>query len=46
MIARGEVTHRGVVPPETALNPDLFISELAYRTIEIHEEIEAYHVVA
>jgi lysine 6-dehydrogenase len=46
MIARGDVTARGVVPPETALNPDIFFAELARRKIEIHEKIEEYHVVA
>ena len=40
MIARGDVTHRGVVPPETALDPEIFIAELARRKIEIHEKIE------
>jgi lysine 6-dehydrogenase len=44
MIARGDVTHRGVVPPETALDPDIFFAELARRRIEIHEKIEEYHV--
>ena len=46
MIARGDVTHRGVVPPETALDPEIFITELARRKIEIHEKIETYYVVA
>ncbi len=46
MITRGDVTHRGVVPPETALDPDIFIAELARRRIEIHEKIEEYHTVA
>jgi saccharopine dehydrogenase-like NADP-dependent oxidoreductase len=46
MIARGDVTRRGVVPPETALDPDIFIAELARRRIEIHEKIEAYHRIA
>ncbi|MFZ5918389.1 MAG: saccharopine dehydrogenase family protein [Chloroflexota bacterium] len=45
MISRGQVTHRGVVPPETALDPDVFIAELARRRIEIHEKIEEYHKV-
>ncbi len=45
MIARGDVTHRGVVPPETALDADVFIAELARRKIEIHEKIEECHVV-
>ena len=46
MIARGDVTHRGVVPPETALDPEIFIAELARRRIEIHEKIVEYHVVS
>jgi lysine 6-dehydrogenase len=46
MIARGDVTHRGVVPPETALDPEIFIAELARRRIEIHEKIVDYHVVS
>jgi lysine 6-dehydrogenase len=46
MIARGDVTDRGVVPPETALDPDILIAELARRRIEIHEKIETYHLVA
>jgi len=45
MIVRGDVMHRGVVPPETALDPDTFFAELARRRIEIHEKIEEYHVV-
>jgi hypothetical protein len=40
MIARGDVQAKGVVPPETALNPDVFIEELARRDIEIHERVE------
>jgi len=24
MIARGDVKHRGVIPPETAIDPDVF----------------------
>jgi len=46
MIARGDVTHRGVVPPETALDPEVFIAELARRRIDIHEKIVEYHVVS
>lgn len=46
LIASGDVTHRGVIPPETALEPDTFFAELARRSIEIHERIEEYHVVA
>jgi saccharopine dehydrogenase-like NADP-dependent oxidoreductase len=40
MIARGDVKVRGVVPPETALDPGLFFAELARRRIEIHERVE------
>ncbi len=40
MIARGDVGIKGVVPPETALEPELFIAELHRRGIEIHMEIE------
>lgn len=39
MIARGDVTHRGVLPPETVLDPDIYIAELAKRNMGIHEEI-------
>jgi saccharopine dehydrogenase-like NADP-dependent oxidoreductase len=46
MIARGDVTHRGIVPPEVALDPEFFIPELARRRIEIHEKVEEYHVLA
>jgi len=46
MIARGDVTHRGVIPPETALDPQIFFKELARRRIEIHERIEEYHRLA
>jgi saccharopine dehydrogenase-like NADP-dependent oxidoreductase len=40
MIARGDVAVRGVVPPETALDPGLLFAELARRRIEIHERVE------
>ena len=46
MIARGEVSGTGVLPPETTLDPKIFITELAKRRIEIHEKIEEYHVLA
>jgi lysine 6-dehydrogenase len=45
MIARGDVTSRGVVPPETALDPAVFFAELAQRDIEIHEEVETYQLL-
>jgi lysine 6-dehydrogenase len=40
MIARGDVKVTGVIAPETALDPDIFIGELAKRRIEIHERVE------
>ncbi len=45
MIARGDVKVRGVVPPETAIDPDIFFAELARRGIEIHERVESYRVL-
>lgn len=40
MIARGDVPLRGVIPPETAIDPEMFFAELARRRIEIHETIQ------
>ena len=40
MIARGDVDVRGVVPPETAIDPILFFEELALRKIHVKEEVE------
>jgi len=40
MISRGDVQHRGVIPPETALDPEIFFTELARRKIEIHQQTE------
>jgi saccharopine dehydrogenase-like NADP-dependent oxidoreductase len=40
MITRGDIMVRGVVAPETALDPEIFFSELARRQIEIHEKVE------
>ncbi|MBN1317508.1 MAG: saccharopine dehydrogenase NADP-binding domain-containing protein [Anaerolineales bacterium] len=37
LIARGDVMEKGVIPPETAYEPELFIQELARRDILIHE---------
>jgi saccharopine dehydrogenase-like NADP-dependent oxidoreductase len=45
MIARGDVKVRGVVPPETAIDPLIFFSELHRRGIEIHERGEEYQVI-
>jgi lysine 6-dehydrogenase len=46
MIARGDVKQRGVVPPELAIDPEIFFAELARRRIEIHELVEEYRVLA
>ncbi len=40
MIARGDVDVRGVVPPETAIDPLIFFDELKLRGIIINEEAE------
>lgn len=40
MITRGDISHRGVVPPETAIDPQIFFVELEKRGIIIHEHIE------
>ncbi len=40
MIARGDVKVKGVVPPETAIDPEIFFAELRKRGIEIHERVE------
>ncbi len=42
MIARGDIRARGVVPPESAIDPELLFEELARRRIEIHERVEEY----
>ena len=42
MIARGDIKARGVVPPESAIDPEGFFEELARRRIEIHERVEEY----
>jgi len=44
MMARGNITARGVVPPETAIDPAIFFSELARRGIEIHERVEVKRI--
>ena len=43
MIARGDVKMTGVMPPESALDPDIFFGELRKRGIEVHEREEEYH---
>lgn len=35
MIGKGEITRKGVFAPEAAVNPDLFIDELAQRNIKV-----------
>jgi hypothetical protein len=40
VIARGDATYRDVVPPETALDYEIFFAELARRRIEIHETVQ------
>lgn len=46
MIGRGDVPLRGVIPPETAIDPHIFFAELARRRIVIHEKIEEYHLLS
>lgn len=40
MIARGDVSIRGVVPPELAIDPVMFFIELKIRGIEVFEQTE------
>ena len=40
MIARGDIKERGVLPPESVIDPALFFAELKKRGINIHLEIE------
>jgi len=37
MLARGEITERGVVAPEACIPPDAFIAELAKRDVTVYE---------
>jgi saccharopine dehydrogenase-like NADP-dependent oxidoreductase len=41
MIAAGDISARGVVPPETAIPPQKFFAELHRRGIQIHEVVES-----
>ena len=45
MLARGQVTTKGVIPPEVAIPTRPFFDELARRGIEIHEQIEEYRLL-
>jgi len=40
MLAKGEISEKGVLPPEVAVNPKPFFAELAERGIKINETIE------
>ncbi len=40
MFAKGEITAKGVLPPESVIDPLIFFAELKKRGIEIHEKIE------
>jgi len=40
MITAGDVTVRGIVPPESALDPDLFFAELKKRGIQVEEKFQ------
>ena len=46
MVANGQTKGRGVLPPEQALDPQIFFAELARRDIIIHEKLEEYHLMA
>jgi saccharopine dehydrogenase-like NADP-dependent oxidoreductase len=40
MIARGDIEARGVLPPETVINPDIFFAELEKRGITIEQKVD------
>jgi lysine 6-dehydrogenase len=40
MIGRGDVTVRGVIPPELAIDPEIFFAELKKRGIQVYTETE------
>lgn len=46
MIGRGDISLKGIVPPETAIDPQIFFAELEKRKIIIHEEIEEKSVIS
>jgi lysine 6-dehydrogenase len=39
MIARGDISDRGVLPPETVINPAIFVAELEKRGITVKQKI-------
>ena len=45
MLAKGQVKGRGVLPPEQALDPAIFFSELTRRGIIVHEQVEEYRSI-
>ena len=40
MIARGDIEERGVLPPESVIDPAIFFTELEKRGITIHHQVE------
>jgi len=40
MIARGDIEARGVLPPESVIDPDIFFAELEKRGITVNQRIE------
>jgi saccharopine dehydrogenase-like NADP-dependent oxidoreductase len=40
MIARGDIEARGVLPPESVIDPEIFFAELEKRGIIIKQKIE------
>ncbi|MHA1304698.1 MAG: saccharopine dehydrogenase family protein [Candidatus Heimdallarchaeaceae archaeon] len=46
LIARGKTKGTGVVPPETAFDPEEFFAELRKREIIIHDKVEKEYIVA
>jgi len=45
MLAGGEITERGVLPPEKALPTNQFVAELAKRDIEVQEKFETIKTI-
>jgi saccharopine dehydrogenase-like NADP-dependent oxidoreductase len=40
MIARGDIKDRGVLPPESVIDPEMFFAELEKRGIKIHMKVD------
>jgi len=45
MLAKGEIKQTGVLPPEIALKPELFMKELAKRGVKITETIQRTRIL-